>query len=146
MSHSGCRYTVVLQCEASEVLSTRTAKQLHVKISVTICSKISFSHRSISSFWIRFEMYVAFFDALLKWWDNATSPFCTLNAKRTRNFPSILIIALLKCNCSSSRCPRSAIPSLPQRKIFSTIGTNLSWFSSAALWCCSDSWYATSSE
>jgi len=88
-------------------------------------------------------MYVAFFDALLKWWDNATSPLCTLNAKRARKFPSIPTIPLLKCNSPSYRCPRNAIPSLPQSRIVSTIGTNLSRVSSAALRCCSDNWYAT---
>jgi len=132
-------------CEASEFSSTKIAKQLHVKISFTICSKILFPHRLISSFWIRFEMYLAFFDALLIWWNNATSPLFTLNAKSAKiSFHSHY--CAVEVQFLSSWCPRSAIRSLLQRRIVSTIGTNLFRFSSAALRCCSDNWYARSSE
>jgi len=139
MSRSRCRYTVVLQsgCEASEVLLARIAKQLHIKISFSIYSKISFPHRSISLSRIRFEKYVVFFDAFLKWWDHATSSLCTLNTKTARKFPPIPTVRFPVVPMSTQRYSKSS--SQKNR-------TNLSRFSSATLRCCSDSWHATSSE
>jgi len=156
MSRSRCRYTVVLQsgCEASEVLLARIAKQLHIKISFSIYSKISFPHRSISLSRIRFEKYVVFFDAFLKWWDHATSSLRTLNVKTARKFPPIPTVRFPVVPMSTQRYSKSS--SQKNRTNLSRFSsatlrccsarTNLSRFSSATLRCCSDSWHATSSE